>query len=51
MKWAVLEWGHDQGLRTFDLAGVNPAPEGKEVGIRQFKEKWGGTYREYTFIS
>jgi hypothetical protein len=50
LKWAVLEWGHDQGLRTLDLSGVNPMPQGKEVGIRQFKEKWGGTYYEYVTI-
>lgn len=50
LKWAALEWGHDQGLKSFDLSGVNPEPEGKEVGIRQFKEKWGGTYYEYTIV-
>ncbi len=50
IKWEILQWGHDQGLRQLDLGGVNPAPEGKEVGIRQFKEKWGGVYYEYTTI-
>ncbi len=50
IKWKVLQWGHDQGLRQLDLGGVNPAPEGKEVGIRRFKEKWGGVYYEYTAI-
>ncbi len=51
IKWTAIRWGHEQGLRMLDLSGVNPAPEGKEIGIRQFKEKWGGTYHEYTTIS
>lgn len=51
IKWAVLSWAHDQGLATLDLSGVNPAPKGKEIGIRQFKEKWGGIYYEYTTIN
>ncbi len=50
IKWTAIQWGHDQGLRVLDLGGVNPAPEGKDVGIRQFKEKWGGVYYEYTTI-
>lgn len=50
LKWMVFQWGKEKGLRMFDLAGVNPSPEGKDVGIRQFKEKWGGTYYEYLVV-
>jgi lipid II:glycine glycyltransferase (peptidoglycan interpeptide bridge formation enzyme) len=52
IKWAIIKWGHGQGFRTYDLAGVNPNPETpKEQGIRQFKEKWGGEYVEYPIFT
>ena len=52
IKWEVIRWGHQQGFRWFDLAGVNPNPQTpKERGIRQFKEKWGGKYVEYPIVS
>lgn len=52
IKWNVIRWGHRQGFRRLDLAGVNPNPQTpKEGGIRQFKEKWGGKYVEYPIIS
>lgn len=48
IKWEVIQWGHAQGYRTYDLAGVAPEPaNAKESGIRQFKEKWGGRYVPY----
>ena len=48
LHWELLLAAKRMGCHTFDLAGVNPAPQTpKEVGIRRFKEKWGGRYVEY----
>ena len=48
IKWEIIRWGHQQGYRVYDLAGVAPEPStSKERGIRQFKEKWGGRYVPY----
>jgi len=52
IKWEVLQWGSRKGYRMYDLAGVSPNPQtGKERGIRQFKEKWGGEYQLYLQVS
>lgn len=43
IKWKIIEWGIEKGLRTYDLGGVNPNPTTeKEKSILQFKSKWGG---------
>jgi len=48
IKWEIIKWGIKNGYRWYNLAGVNPKPKTpKEEGIRRFKEKWGGEYREY----
>ena len=48
IKWEIIKWGIQNGYRWYNLAGVNPEPKTpKEEGIRRFKEKWGGEYREY----
>ena len=53
LKWAIIEWGKEHGLRYYDLAGVaaDPAPGSKEEGIRRFKEKWGGAPRPIAVVS
>ena len=44
IKWKLIEWGIDNGLKYYDLAGFNPHPTSeKERGIFRYKEKWGGT--------
>lgn len=49
IKLEIMNWGKAQGFRFFDLAGVAVQPEDdKAVGIRKFKEKFGGDYVEYT---
>ncbi|MDA2915356.1 peptidoglycan bridge formation glycyltransferase FemA/FemB family protein [Nitrospinae bacterium AH_259_B05_G02_I21] len=54
LAWHLIEWGHRQGGRYLDLAGVNPDAEGrssKEAGIYFFKSRWGGElvrYKIYT---
>ncbi|MBW1717147.1 MAG: peptidoglycan bridge formation glycyltransferase FemA/FemB family protein [Deltaproteobacteria bacterium] len=48
LKWEMFRFARNLGCHTFDLASVNPNPQtDKERGIKQFKEKWGGEYREY----
>lgn len=43
IKWKIIEWGLENKMRYYDLAGVNPNPKsGKEKGILRFKQKWGG---------
>lgn len=52
IRWKIIEWAKAQGLTSYDLAGINPVPlNNKEKNIRQFKEKWGGTYFEYLTIT
>jgi len=52
LKWHIIEWGHGQGYRYYDLTGVELKPEdAKEQGIYRFKKKWGGKlviYHKYT---
>lgn len=48
LHWEMMLEAKRLGCNRFDLAGVNPNPEGaKEKGIRQFKEKWSGEYKEF----
>ena len=48
LTWHCILEAKCSGCHTFDLAGVSPNPQTpKELGIRQFKEKWGGMYVEY----
>ena len=52
LKWHIINWAHDLGYQSFDLAGVNPdTQDQKEINIRRFKEKWGGAYSEYFIVS
>ncbi|MFA4946814.1 MAG: peptidoglycan bridge formation glycyltransferase FemA/FemB family protein [Candidatus Micrarchaeia archaeon] len=50
LQWRLIEWGKAHHCVSDDLAGVNPDAEGKEAGIRAFKEKWGETI-EYPLYS
>ena len=50
LKWAIIQWGQAQGMRSYDLAGVNPDIVGadeKQKNIYRFKEKWGGELVKY----
>ena len=52
LKWEIIRWARANGIRWFDLAGINPDPtDSKEENIRRFKEKWGGHYSEYLLVS
>ena len=62
IKWEIIKWGHLNKYKFYDLCGISPEPRtSKEKGIRQFKEKWGGTvvnyhnyskiYRKYQYYS
>ena len=52
LKWGIIKWGHNNGIRYYDLAGFNPGsvPGSKEDNIRKFKEKWGGRYHDWYFF-
>jgi lipid II:glycine glycyltransferase (peptidoglycan interpeptide bridge formation enzyme) len=52
LKWEIIKWGHEQKIKYYDLAGINPAPspESKEGNIKRFKEKWGGQYHDWYFF-
>jgi len=48
IKWNIIEWGHNHGLKYYNLAGFNPNPTNdKEKGIFSYKKKWGGKRYDY----
>lgn len=48
IKWKIIEWGVQNNMRTYNLAGVNPNPsDSKEKGIFRYKKKWGGEQFAY----
>lgn len=53
LKWGIIQWGREVGLRWYDLGGVAvvPEPGTKEANIRRFKEKWNGSYVESGSVS
>lgn len=52
MQWHLIRWGREHGYRLLDYGGyaVNPMRP-KEVGMNQFKERWGGRIVEYNVYS
>lgn len=40
LPWKVMEWGHNNGYKTFDFGGAGK-PD-KEYGVRDYKLKFGG---------
>ena len=48
IKWKIIEWGVDNKMNWFDIAGANPNPTNtKEEGILKYKKKWGGKQFNY----
>ena len=48
ITWESIADAHRRGCLYFNMAGVNPdSTDTKELGVRKFKEKWGGDYSEY----
>ncbi len=48
IKWKIIEWGINNNMNYYNLAGFNPNPiSKKEKGIIQYKQKWGG--KRYDF--
>lgn len=41
LLWKAIEWGHQQGLKVFDLGGVLPQ---EEPGLTHFKAGLGGEF-------
>jgi len=51
IKWKIIEWGIENNMKYYDLAGYNPHPKtAKEEGIKRYKAKWGGVSKPYWFI-
>jgi len=51
IKWKIIEWGVKNKMKYYNLAGFNPNPSSKkEIGIKRFKEKWGGKIVNYWVI-
>jgi len=43
IKWKIIEWGINNGMKYYDLTGFNPEPiSKKEEEIFKYKKKWGG---------
>ena len=52
IKWKTIEWGIDNNMDFYDLSGHNPNPTTrKEIGIKQFKKKWGGDEFHYFMLN
>jgi lipid II:glycine glycyltransferase (peptidoglycan interpeptide bridge formation enzyme) len=48
IRWKIIEWGIDNKMKWYNLAGFNPNLETKkEEGIFRYKKKWGGKKYEY----
>ena len=48
IKWTIIQWGIENNMEFYNLAGFNPSPQNKkEEGIFQYKKKWGGKICDY----
>jgi lipid II:glycine glycyltransferase (peptidoglycan interpeptide bridge formation enzyme) len=48
IKWKIIEWGNQNKMLWYDLAGANSDPKSKkEKGILRYKQKWGGSKKFY----
>ena len=48
LRCKIIEWGVDNQMKWYNLAGFNPSPEtNKEKGILRYKKKWGGKQFNY----
>jgi len=51
IKWKIIEWGIENKMNFYNLAGFNPNPTSeKEKGIFRYKKKWGGEQISYWLI-
>jgi len=52
IKWNIIQWGIENKMNYYDLAGANPNPlTEKEKGILRYKKKWGGKKHEYYIVT
>jgi len=52
IRWKIIEWGIENNMKYYNLAGFNPNPQTKkEIGIMRYKKKWGGDKFDYYGIS
>jgi hypothetical protein len=48
LTWNAIKWSIENNCRTYDMGGINPAPETeKEKSINFYKSKWGGKQLDY----
>jgi hypothetical protein len=48
IRWKIIEWGVDNNMKGYNLAGFNPnLSTKKENGIFRYKKKWGGDLFDY----
>lgn len=51
IKWKIIEWGVQNKMNYYNLAGFNPNPKNqKEEGILRYKKKWGGKRYDFCII-
>lgn len=51
IKWFIIKNGAMWGFNEFDLSGFDPNDlSEKGIGIRRFKEKWGGEVKVFTHL-
>ena len=51
IKWKIIEWGLENKMKYYNLAGFNPVPKTeKEEGILRYKQKWGGKKFDFWWI-
>jgi lipid II:glycine glycyltransferase (peptidoglycan interpeptide bridge formation enzyme) len=49
LKWKIIEWGTENKMLYYNLAGFNPKPQSsKEEGIFRYKKKWGGQRYDFS---
>jgi len=52
LEWYIIKWCHDNGYNTYDLSGIRPeSTDQKEIGIREYKMRWGGQVITYPYFS
>ncbi|HNZ83836.1 MAG TPA: hypothetical protein PKL98_01010 [Candidatus Pacearchaeota archaeon] len=52
LKWSIICWAQENGLKSYNLAGADPdaLPGTKEYNIFKYKTKWGATLTPYYFF-
>ncbi len=52
LPWSIIQWGKEQGFKTFDFGGAGHPDE--QYGVRDYKIKFGGSmvnFGRYIYVS